>query len=111
MFHENRSELDAAMQFGEQLLVLGRRTKDESYVLAGTYRVGVVKLYQGRFRECLEDLKAVLTLYDQKELKGWGILYVSDYGVDACAYASSALWCLGHPDQAIARAARRRSTS
>jgi tetratricopeptide (TPR) repeat protein len=103
-FHQSVSELDAAMQFSEQLLVLARRTKDESYVLAGTYRVGVVTFYQGRFRECLEDLNAVLTLYDQKGPKGSGI-YASNYGVDACAYSSNALWLLGYPDQAIARAA------
>ncbi len=104
VFHQNRSELDAAMQFGEQLLNLGRTTKDDGYVVAGSYRVGIAKFWRGRIRECLEDHNAALAIYDQKGPKSWGIIYTGNYGVDSCGYASAALWLLGYPDQAIARA-------
>lgn len=57
------------------------------------------------FLECLEHYDAVLTLLDQKQPKGGGILDLSNYGSDSWGWASIALSSLGYPDQAMVRAA------
>ncbi len=101
-FHGMSSELDASIELGERLIALAQRTRDPGHRLLGYTATGYSKFWQGRFRECLEDTDAALASYDPA--RHAMLAYGTDPVVVPSVFGSWALWNLGHPDRAVARA-------
>jgi len=98
-FHQTRSELDAAIKFGEQLAALGQETGDDDHLYAGYELLGNAEFWQGRFRECLDHYDAALAIFAPERQAAFTL--VGGVGVGLSSWS---LWLLGYPEQAAARA-------
>jgi predicted ATPase len=89
---------------GEQALDLARRAEDPMLETLGRWFLGVVQFALGDYTAALEQTEHVLAFY-QPELhhRPYVHLRASDPGPSALAYQACCLWCLGYPDQALAR--------
>ncbi len=110
-FYWNRSELDTAIELAEQLLALARKTGDDRDLLGGYTVRGLAKHWQGRFRECLEDLDTALEVYDPKRHAVLALNYGTNQPVSALTYGTNqavsayqfSSWshlALGYPERA-----------
>jgi class 3 adenylate cyclase/tetratricopeptide (TPR) repeat protein len=99
IFHQTRSELDAAIEFGEQLLALGRRTGDDNHLYAAHELLGNAQYWQGRFRECLAHYESALAIFEPK--KHTAFILAGGVGPGLSSWS---LWLLGYPERAAARA-------
>jgi class 3 adenylate cyclase/tetratricopeptide (TPR) repeat protein len=104
LFHQVRSELDTALELGEQLLALAPRSGDNAHLLLGYGVTGTSKHWQGRFREALQDLDAALAIYESMRHAASPVTYVMEQAVIASAHSSWTLWYLGYADRSAARA-------
>src|SRR5438128_8770437 len=77
-----RAELQTAHALGEQLLTLAQHTQDPVMLPTAHRAVGTALFYLGAAAEASTHMTQDIALYD---LGAW------------------ALWCLGYPDQALAR--------
>ena len=102
-YHAHRGELDLAHRLDEDLLLLSRRRNDAAGLILGHLSSGVNLMFAGRFTEARSHLEEALTRYDPVSQR----LLVRHVGVHphvfAQAYLGNALFCLGFPDQALAR--------
>jgi tetratricopeptide (TPR) repeat protein len=98
-FHQTRSELDAGIEFGEQLLALGQRTENKDQLCMAFELLGNARFWQGRFPECLKDYDAALEIFDPKRHTAFTLL-----GALGAGLSSWSLWILGYPDRAAVRA-------
>jgi class 3 adenylate cyclase/predicted ATPase len=102
-YHAHRGELDLAHRLDEDLLRLSRERNDEAGLVLGHLSSGVNLMFSGMFASSRLHLEKALARYDpisQRPL-------VRQAGVHphvfAQAYLGNALFCLGFPDQALAR--------
>jgi adenylate cyclase len=98
-FHQTRSELGAAIEFGEQLAALGQRTRNDDHLYAGYELLGNARFWQGRFRECLKHYDSALAIFDPERHAAFTL--VGGVGVGLSSWS---LWLLGYPERAAARA-------
>jgi class 3 adenylate cyclase/predicted ATPase len=104
MYHINGGELDVAQRFAEELLHLSQQQKDgSSGEVLGHLCVGVCHNLRGVFVQARLQLTEASRLYDLAEHR----TLVVQTGVQPPAltlgHLGLALWCLGYPDQALAR--------
>ena len=100
----NRAELDRTAELAAELVALGRRTGDETYLICGYSLRGMADFYQGRFALALEHCEQATALYDPRRHATLALQYGADPGAAAHARAAWALWSLGFPDRARCRA-------
>jgi predicted ATPase len=73
-------------------------------MLLAAYRaVGTTFFYLGAAASALTHLRQGLAFYDPHQHRASVFLYGDDSGVVCCSHAAWTLWCLGYPDQALAR--------
>jgi predicted ATPase len=101
--HLVRGEFDLAQRFDENLLRLGHQQNDSAGLVLGHHSSGRTLLYRGRFASSRSHQEEALTLYDpisQRSLAGQ-----AGFGprVGILGFLGLALFCLGFPDQALAR--------
>src|SRR5262252_2345514 len=98
--HVYRGELDLALRLDEDLLRLSRQRKDS---VLGHWSLGRNLMFVGRFASSRSHLEETLALYDPISHRS----LVDQAGihphVNAQAFLGIALFCLGFPDQAVAR--------
>jgi adenylate cyclase len=88
----------------EEALDLAQRAGDPLFRILGHWYLGVVMFAQGEYRAALEQLDQVVAFYEaQAHHRTFVHLRGSDPGPSAMAYQACCLWCLGYPDQALAR--------
>jgi len=102
-YHAHRGELELAQRLDEDLLRLSRQRNDAAGLVLGHLSSGVNLMFSGVFPASRLHLEKALALYDpisQRPL-------VRQAGVHphvfAQAYLGNTLFCLGFPDQALAR--------
>jgi class 3 adenylate cyclase/predicted ATPase len=102
-FHLFRGELDVAQRLDADLLRLSRQRDDSAGLVLGHYSSGRTLMFAGRFASSRSHLEQALALYDPMR---HGIL-VHQAGnhplVASQAQLGVVLYCLGFPDQALAR--------
>jgi predicted ATPase len=101
--HVVRGEFDLAQRFDENLLRLGHQRNDSAGLVLGHHSSGRTLFFRGGFASSRCHQEEALTLYDpisQRSLVGQTGF---DPRVGVLAYLSFALFCLGFPDQALAR--------
>jgi predicted ATPase len=102
-FHVVRGELDLAQRFDENLLRLSHQRNDSAGLVMGHHSTGRTLLYRGRFassRSHQEEALALLDAISQRSFVGQ-----AGFGlrVGILGFLGLALFCLGFPDQALAR--------
>jgi TolB-like protein/class 3 adenylate cyclase/predicted ATPase len=103
IYHSARGELDQAQSLAEELLRLSRQRNDASGLVPGHFSSGRNLLVAGRFALSRSHLEEVLALYDpllHRSLIHQGTDYLH---VTSKAFLGNILFCLGYPDQGLAR--------
>jgi DNA-binding winged helix-turn-helix (wHTH) protein len=99
------SKLDAAQETADELARLAEIRGTPEFHLRATLARGRVQFWTGHFgtadRLCSEALRVPSGQAVEVHAEAYGV----DPMVGACGIGSMALWCLGHPEQARARAA------
>ncbi|HXO89285.1 MAG TPA: tetratricopeptide repeat protein, partial [Stellaceae bacterium] len=101
--HLFRGELDLAQRLDEDLLRLSRQRNDSAGLVLGHYQSGRTLMFAGRFTLSRSRLEAALALNDPNSHRslvhqaGLHLLVASQ------AQLGIVLFCLGFPDQALAR--------
>lgn len=103
LHHTNRGEFDLAQHLAQDLLRLSRQRNDTAGLVLGHYSAGLNLMYPGRFASSRSHLEEVLALYDpisHRSLVHQAGLYPQ---VVSQAQLAIVFFCLGYPDQAVAR--------
>jgi predicted ATPase len=102
-YHAARGELEVAQHLDEDLLRLSRERDDTGGLVLGHQSSGRILLSGGRFAASRSHLEAALALYDpisHRALVHQAGIYPQ---VTPQAVLGIVLFCLGYPDQALAR--------
>jgi predicted ATPase/DNA-binding winged helix-turn-helix (wHTH) protein/class 3 adenylate cyclase len=102
-YHAYRGELDLALRLDQELLELSLTRNDSGGLVLGHISSGRNLMHAGRFTTARSQLEAVLALYDPNSHDA----LVRQTGLHprlvAQAHLAIVLFCLGFPDQALAR--------
>ena len=102
MYHVYCGELDLARRVGEELLRLSHARNDSAGLVLGHSATGQSLLLAGGFTDCRPHLEQLLSLYDPIA-HGSLVQQTGSHPLMTQAFLGLALFCLGFPDQAIAR--------
>jgi class 3 adenylate cyclase/predicted ATPase len=102
-YHLYRGELDLGLRLDEDLLRLSRERDDSAGFVLGHQACGTSQMLAGRFARSRLHLEAALALYDPTSHSSLADQTGSHPQVVAQAYLALVLFCLGYPDQALAR--------
>jgi predicted ATPase len=102
-YHAHRCEFDLAQRLDEGLLRLSRQRNDAAGLVLGHLSSGVNLMFVGRFVSSRSHLEKALALYDP--ISHHSLVHQAGVHpqVFSQAYLGNVLFCLGFPDQALAR--------
>ena len=103
LYHMNRGELDLALRFDEDLLHLSRQRNDSDGLFLSHQSIGRNLLFSGRFALSRSHLEETLARYDPISHRRLIPHAGSSPHAAAQAFLGNVLFCLGYPDQALAR--------
>jgi predicted ATPase len=102
-YHMHRGEVDLAQRLDEDLLRLSRQRNDSGGLVLGHLSSGRNLMAAGSFGPSRSRLEAVLALYDQISHRSL-VLQVGIWPqVVSLSFLGTVLFCIGYPDQALAR--------
>jgi class 3 adenylate cyclase/predicted ATPase len=101
--HVARTEFDLAQGFDDNLLRLVRRRNDPVGQVLGNHSAGRTLFFRGRFASSRSHQEEALALYDPIYQRSLVDQTGFDPRVGVLNYLALALFCLGFPDQALAR--------
>jgi class 3 adenylate cyclase/predicted ATPase len=102
-YHLYRGEFDLALRLDEDLLRLSRERNDSSALVLGHVSSGRDLMYAGKFGLSRSHLEEVLRLYDPTPHLPLIHQIGTNPHVNAQVFLAIVLFCLGFPDQALAR--------
>jgi DNA-binding winged helix-turn-helix (wHTH) protein/predicted ATPase len=111
LFHYFRAEMQPALAIVEQLLQRANDLRDPRFVIGAQCAYGVTLVDLGRFEESIDHLDEVPLLRATHPRRPHGSFPGQDPEVTSECYAARALWALGYPDRALARANRALSVA
>jgi predicted ATPase len=102
-YHAFRGELDLAQRLEEDLLRLSSKRDDSAGLVLGHYASARTQMFAGRFAQSRSHLEAVLAFYDP--ISHRSLLQQAGFHPQVVSQAllGIVLFCLGFPDQALAR--------
>jgi class 3 adenylate cyclase/predicted ATPase len=102
-YHMFRGELDLALRLDESLLRLSRQRNDSAGLVLGHFSSGRNLMHAGRFASSRSHLEDVLALYDL--ISDNSLVHQIGFypHVNSQGLLGIVLFCLGFPDQALAR--------
>jgi class 3 adenylate cyclase/tetratricopeptide (TPR) repeat protein len=103
VYHSQRGELDLALRLDEDLLHMSHQRNDSAGLVLGYLSSGRDLMFAGRFARSRSHLEEALTLYDPISHRSLVHQAGDDPYVDSQAFFGIVLFCLGYPDQALAR--------
>jgi predicted ATPase len=103
LYHSVRGEIDLAMRLDEGLVHLSRQRNDAVGLVLGHLSFGRNLHPAGRFAPSRSHLEAALELYDASSHQSRAQQVVVHPQVGSRAYLGNVLFCLGFPDEALAR--------
>ena len=100
-----RGKSRAALEVGQRMLSLARRTRNPTFFLIGHMTVGVAFFYLGNLMAAYDHLNKSVVLHRkyhsfETSTYGW------DPGVTASCYRAKTVWLLGYPQKADSEAKR-----
>jgi ATP/maltotriose-dependent transcriptional regulator MalT len=90
-----------AWELGQRLLSLAKRLDDRAYLLEAHRALGTAQFFRAEFPAALGHLQQAMDLYEPQRPQVSHVL--GDPQVSCLIYTARALWCLGYPDQALAK--------
>jgi len=102
-YHAHRGEFDLALRLDEDLLRLSQQRGDSAGLVLGHYSSGRNLMLSGRFVSSLAHLEDVLVLYDPVSDSSLVRQAGESPHVNSLALLGIVLFCLGYPNQAVAR--------
>jgi class 3 adenylate cyclase/predicted ATPase len=103
IYHMNRGELDLALQFDQDLLRLSRQRNDSAGLVLSHQSIGRNLLFSGRFASSRSHLEDAAALYDPNFPRRLVHQSGTSPQVASQAFLGNVLFCLGYPEQALAR--------
>jgi predicted ATPase len=103
-FYVGLPDLPLARQLGEELLCLAERREETPLYVIAHYTLGATCMWMGELRSAHSHLEESIGHYTPAQRSSPMFWTGLDPGVGCYAYSAVALWCLGYPDQALARA-------
>lgn len=103
-FHFVRGDQHKTREIAEQCLDLARQVNDEDALIEAHYLMGVVHCVRGDFLQGCASLETCIRLYGPLPRETHRFLYGQDAKASALGWIAMALWVLGRPDDALARA-------
>jgi hypothetical protein len=104
VYHMGRGELDIAQRLNEDLLRLSCQRNDSAWLVLGHLSSGRDLMLVGRFASSRSHLEDGIALYDPISHRSLGQQAGSgDPRVNLQVYSAIVSFCLGFPDQALAR--------
>jgi class 3 adenylate cyclase/predicted ATPase len=103
LYHVFRGELDLAQRLDDDLLRLSRQRNDSAGLVLGHLSSGRTLMYAGRLARSRSHLEEVLALYDPIPHGSLAHQAGFDPQMMSPAFLGIVLFCLGFPDQALAR--------
>jgi predicted ATPase len=102
-YHAARGEIERALHLDEDLLRLSGQLNDSAGLVLGHYASARTLMFAGRFASSRSHLEAVLALYDPISHRSLVRQAGFHPQVVSGSYLGNVLFCLGYPDQALAR--------
>jgi len=102
-YHAHRGEIDLALSLDEDLLRLSRQRNDSAGLVMGHASSGTDLGFAGRFASARSHLEEALALYDPNSHRSLVHHAGIHPHVTTQSFLGIVLFCLGHPDQALAR--------
>src|SRR6185369_4044813 len=102
-FHMLRAEMETARQIAEEFLHLSERLPYPGIAMRGHWALEITFTHAGNLVLALDHFNKALALYDPTQHRDDSFLYALNPGVAMPCFAAWALWCIGRPDQALAR--------
>ncbi len=103
VFAHNSGQAERACMLGTRALTIGQRVGDPALLQKAHCDLGLAEVYRGRFTSSLDHLETALGLA-APDLHPTTLAATGDPGVRALSASAWALWLLGFPDRALARA-------
>lgn len=103
-FYRNRGELEPAHELARQLLDLAERSGDPDLRLQGYLSLGSVVYWQGDPAGSVDLLEKAIEVYAPEQHRALAYEYGQEPGIHARSNIAIALWSIGFPDRALARA-------
>jgi class 3 adenylate cyclase/predicted ATPase len=103
LYHVSRGEFDLAQRLDEDLLRLSRQRNDSAGLVLGHQSSGRNLLHAGRFASSRTHLEEVLALYDPVSHRSRVQQAAVHPQVTSQGFLGIVLFCLGFPDEALAR--------
>jgi predicted ATPase len=103
LYHMNRSELDLALRFDEDLRRLSRQRNDSAGLFLSHQSFGRNLLFSGRFALARSHLEEAIALYDPIFPRRLVHQSGTSPQMASQAFLGNVLFCLGYPDQALSR--------
>ena len=103
LFHMLRARHDEAQEIAERMLALAREEQSPAFHLEALKALGQCRFYLGEFVGAATQLEDALRLYNPEQHRTHALLYGPGAAVGAMVYAAWTLWCLGYPDQSLAK--------
>jgi class 3 adenylate cyclase/predicted ATPase len=102
-YYNGRAQYQTAHALGEQLLTLAQQAHDSIMVVVAYRVLGATLFYMGEPVSAHAHFTQGIALYDSQQHRASAFLYGEDAGVLSHIFDARALWCLGYPDQGLAR--------
>jgi hypothetical protein len=85
------------------MLALAQEEQSPAFHLEACKSLGQSRFYLGEFVTAATQLEETVRLYNPEQHRNHTLLYGVDPAVVAGVYAAWTLWCLGYPDQSLAK--------
>jgi predicted ATPase len=102
-YHMFRGELDLSQRLDEDLLRLSHQRNDSTGLVLGHYSSGSSMMFGGRLASSRSHLEEALAIYASTPDRSLVQRTAVHPQVTAQSFLGIALFCLGYPDQALAR--------
>jgi class 3 adenylate cyclase/predicted ATPase len=101
-FYHAQSQFHPALEIGDTLLHLARRTDDPALAVIAHYALGCPWLWLGALAVARRHLEDAIDCYTPDQRRAPVFRMGQDLGVACRFYAAQSLWLLGYPAQALA---------
>jgi DNA-binding winged helix-turn-helix (wHTH) protein/tetratricopeptide (TPR) repeat protein len=102
-FYQDGGRLATAREVAAQLLSLAQRQHDTTRRMVAHVSLGNTLAWMGAFTAARPHLEQGIALTDPEAQQTLALRYGQAPGVQCLYYAARTLWCLGAPDQGLAR--------
>jgi class 3 adenylate cyclase/predicted ATPase len=102
-YHQYRCEFDLSLRLDEDLLRLSRQRNDSAGLVLGHYSSGRNLVFNGKFAASRSHFEEVRALYDPISHRSLVHQAGNHLQIISQAWLGNVLFCLGYPDQALAR--------